>query len=111
MSENVLNSNTLKDLSLKADVFLLAHDHEKLKTFLESLLDVDYKFESLVDEARFYYILGNCSLELFSFDKLDWFADELSKSVIFSEKLYTPYDKSIFQLMKNCFSKAASKPI
>lgn len=46
MLENVLNSNALNELSLKADVLLIAHDHEKLKTFLESLLDVDYKFES-----------------------------------------------------------------
>ncbi|CAH7012918.1 conserved hypothetical protein [Vibrio chagasii] len=103
MLENVLNSNTLNELSLKADVFLLAHDHEKLKTFLESLLNVDYKFESLVDEARFYYILGNCSQELFNYHKLDWFSDELSKSVIFFRKaLYAirqinfPTDEELF---------------
>lgn len=83
----MLNSNALEELSLKADAFLIAHDNEKLKMFLQSLLDIDYKFENLVDEARFYYILGNCSLELFSFQKL------------------------VFQLMKNCISKAASKLI
>ncbi|WP_205068310.1 LA2681 family HEPN domain-containing protein [Photobacterium phosphoreum] len=103
MSENMLNSNTLEELSLKADAFLIAHDNEKLKTFLQSLLDVDYKFENLVDEARFYYILGNCSLELFSYQKLDWFSDELSKSVIFFRKaLYVirkisfPTDEELF---------------
>lgn len=103
MSENVLNSNTLKELSLKADEFLIAHDHEKLKTFLESLLDVDYKFENLVDEAQFYYILGNCSQELFSYHKVDWFSDDLSKSVIFFRKaLYVirqincPTDEELF---------------
>lgn len=86
MSENVLNSNTLKELSLKADEFLIAHDHKMLKTFLVSLMDADYKFENLVDEAHFFYILGNCSQELFSHHKLDWFSDELSKSVIFFRK-------------------------
>ncbi|QFU25327.1 hypothetical protein FS418_14935 [Shewanella sp. YLB-09] len=82
----VLNSSTLKELSLKADELLIAHDHERLKALLESLLGVDYSFESLLDEAQFYYTLGNCSQELFSYHQLDWFSDELSKSVIFFRK-------------------------
>lgn len=103
MSKSVLNSNALKALSLKADEFLIAHDHENLKTFLESLMDVDYKFENFVDEARFYYLLGNCSQELFNYHNLDWFSDELSKSVIFFRKaLYVirqinfPTDEELF---------------
>lgn len=57
----------------------------------------------IVDEARFYYILGNCSQELFSYHKLDWFSDELSRSVIFFRKaLYVirqinfPTDEELF---------------
>lgn len=103
MSENVLNSTALEVLSMKADEFLIGNDHEKIKTFLEPLLGVDYKFENLVDEARFYYILGNCSAAIFSYHKLDWFSDELSKSVIFFRKaLYVirqinfPTDEELF---------------
>lgn len=86
MSGNVLKSITLREMSLKADELLIAHDHVRLKTLLESLLSVDYTFESLIDEAQYYYILGNCSQELFSYHQLNWFSDELSKSVIFFRK-------------------------
>ena len=103
MSANVLNSNTIKELSIKADEFLINHDNEKLKALLESLLAADYAFESLIDEARFYYILGNCSQELFNYHILDWFSDDLSKSVIFFRKaLYVirkinfPTDEELF---------------
>jgi hypothetical protein len=86
MSENFLNSITLEELTQKADELLIAHDNERLKVFFESLLDVDFTFESLLDEAVFYYLLGNCSQELFSNQQLEWFSDELSKSVIFFRK-------------------------
>ena len=86
MTENILSSNIIKELSLKADEFLIDHDHEKLKELMDLLLEDEYTFESLVDEAQFYYMLGNCCQELFSYHTLDWFSDELSKSVIFFRK-------------------------
>lgn len=83
MAEKVLNSNDLANLAMKADELLLIHDHQNLKVLLESFLKENYIFHDLAHEARFYYILGNCSHELFSYRKMDWFSDELSKAVIF----------------------------
>lgn len=96
MSEKFLNSKTLKVLSLKADELSHSGDNNKLKVFMESLLVVDYAFESLLDEAQFYYMLGNCSYVIFSYHKLDWFSDELSKSVIF-------YRKALYAIRKISF--------
>lgn len=86
MSANILKSKTIEELSQKADEILQEADYEKLKTFFNSLFAVEYAFEFLIDEARFYYILGNCTQVLYSYRKLDWFSDELSKSVIFFRK-------------------------
>jgi len=86
MSKNILKSETIDGLSRKADKFLIENNYENLKTFLESLLGVEYTFENLVDEAKYYYTLGNCSEKLFNYHRLDWFSDELSKSVIFFRK-------------------------
>ena len=86
MSANILKSKTIEELSQKADEILQEADHEKLKMFSDSLFEDEYTFDSFVDEARFYYILGNCSQVLYSYHRLDWFSDELSKSVIFFRK-------------------------
>ncbi len=107
MSEKVLDSNALKELAFKADELLIAHDHKKLKPLLEQLLDADYTFESLADKAQFYYLLGNCSEELYSSRTLDWFSDELSKSVIYFRKalhvilqIEFPSNKALY--LKSC---------
>lgn len=89
MSANVLKSKTLKELSQMADDLLLGDNHENLKTFFHSLSEAEFFFESLIDEAHFYYMLGNCAQELYNYHRLDWFSDELSKSVIlFRKALY-----------------------
>jgi hypothetical protein len=86
---DVLDSKALEALTQKADKFLITHDHETLKTFLKLISDTEYSFERLIDEAHFYYMLGNCSQELFDNCQLDWFSDELSKAVIcFRKALY-----------------------
>lgn len=86
MSENLLNLKSLEELSLEADEILQGGDHKKLRIFFDSLLEIEENFESLVDEARFYYILGNCAQILYSYQILDWFSDELTKAVIFFRK-------------------------
>lgn len=103
----MLNSNSIKNLSLKADELLIANNNKELEKLLEPLLEVEYAFESLIDEAHFYYILANCSQQIFSHDELDWFSDDLSKSVIFFrkalyalKKIVRPTDSVLF--LKSC---------
>ena len=86
MTANILKSKNIEELSQKADEILQEADQEQLKMFFDSLVEVEYTFDSFFDEARFYYILGNCSQVLYSYDRLDWFSDELSKSVTFFRK-------------------------
>lgn len=86
MAKNILKSEAIEDLSRKADKFLIENDYENLKTFLDSLLGVEYTFENLADEAKYYYTLGTCSENIFNYRRLNWFSDELSKSVIFLRK-------------------------
>ena len=86
MSANILKSKTIEELSQKADEILQEADNEKLKSFLESLFEIEHTFESFADNARFYYILGNCAQVLYSYQRVDWFSDELGKSVIFFRK-------------------------
>uniref|UniRef100_UPI001C08488B hypothetical protein n=1 Tax=Acinetobacter guillouiae TaxID=106649 RepID=UPI001C08488B len=62
MSDTLLNSKSLDELSLKADEILQGGDHKKLRIFFDSLLQIEENFGSLVDEARFFYIVGNCCL-------------------------------------------------
>lgn len=86
MSENVLKSKNLEELSQKADEILQEEDYEKIKIFIDSLSGDKYTFERLGDEAHFYYILGNCTQSLYSYHRLEWFSDDLGKSVIFFRK-------------------------
>lgn len=86
MSKDILKSKAIKDLSRKADSILIEGDYEKISIFLNSLLEVEYIFESLFDEASYYYTLGNCSQKLFRYPRLNWFSDELSKSVVLFRK-------------------------
>ncbi|WP_319759099.1 LA2681 family HEPN domain-containing protein [Maridesulfovibrio sp.] len=82
----MLDSNNLKEMASEADELLLAKKHSKIEELLERYQRVNYVFESLSDEAQFYYTLGNCSQELFNYHNLDWFSDKLSKAVIFFRK-------------------------
>lgn len=86
MSANILNSENLRELGEKADLILDKADHDELRSFFNSLLEVEYKFDNFNDEARFFYILGNCSQELYSYHNLEWFSEDLSLSVIFFRK-------------------------
>lgn len=86
MSANVLKSKNIEELSQIADDLLLGDNYENLKTFFYSLSEAEYIFENLIDEAQFSYMLGNCAQELYNHHRLDWFSDELSKSVIFFRK-------------------------
>lgn len=90
MSENILDSKTVIALSYQADEILDhvddSNNHEVLLKFLNSVKAEDYSFESLIDEAQYYFMLGNCAQVLYSYHRLDWFSDELSNSVIFFRK-------------------------
>ncbi len=109
MSVILLSSNELEELSRKADDFILAKDHGKLEKFIESSLKNNHSFENLYDEASFYYTMGNCSQEIYNYNSLDWYSDELSKAVIlFRKALYTierieiPTDKDT--LLHSCIN-------
>lgn len=82
MSKNILELQTIEDLSLKADRLLIANEHEKLKALLKPFLGIEYSFDSYFNEARYHYALGNCFQSIYNYQKLDWFSDEISKSVI-----------------------------
>ncbi|MGL6357564.1 hypothetical protein ACSZNK_06200 [Aeromonas hydrophila] len=103
MPETILNSHSLEKLSSLADELLMAKEHDELKKFLDTHLGNHYTFEKSTDEAQFYYILGNCSQELFNYRNLKWFSDDLSHAVIFLGKPYISYKTLTFQLMKNYF--------
>lgn len=107
MPETILNSHSLEKLSSLADELLMAKEHDELKKFLDTHLGNHYTFEKSTDEAQFYYILGNCSQELFNYRNLKWFSDDLSHAVIFFRKalhliqnLDFPTDEELF--LKSC---------
>lgn len=86
MPKSIIESEIIDKLSQEADELILSNSHEDLKKFLEPYLEVEYSFESLYDEARYYYVLGNCSATLYNYRRLEWFSDKLSKGVIFYRK-------------------------
>lgn len=83
MEEKILNFEDIQFLSMKADDLLLSSDKERLRNFIEQILSTNYIFENLSDEAQFYYTVGNCLQEIYSYRELDWFSDDLSQAVIF----------------------------
>lgn len=82
MSKNILELQAIEDLSLKADELLIANEYDKLKKLLEPFLAIEYSFDNCSDEARYHYALGNCFQSIYNYQRLDWFSDEISKSVI-----------------------------
>lgn len=86
MEEKTLNFEDIQLLSMKADKLLLSRDKGKLREFIEQILSNNYNFENLSDESQFYYMVGNCLQEIYSYRELDWFSDELSQAVIFYRK-------------------------
>lgn len=93
MPEPILDTGILEELALKADRLILANDHENIKLLIEPFLKTEYAFESLLSEAYYHYILGNCFKELYSYHKLDWFSDDLSRAVISFRKALIAINK------------------
>lgn len=86
MSFIFLNSHDLNKLADNVDEVLQADDYEKTKLIFDSLLDIEFTFESMIVEVHYLYILGNLAQNIYNFRRLDWFSDELSQSVIFFRK-------------------------
>ncbi len=93
MSENVLNAEKIRELSLVCDELIIAHDHKRIKEQFELLSNKDYEFDRVVDEVGFYYLLGNCAQALYTYDNLAWYSDDLTKAVIFFRKALYIFSK------------------
>jgi len=81
-----LNKKEVELLAIKADKLILSGNMDSLKEFFSHHYNVEYQFENPIDEAQYYYLLGNCASTLFSYRNQEWFSDDLSKSIIFYRK-------------------------
>lgn len=89
MQPPVLDSNFIHKISEEADEILESRNHEKLQSFIRSHFDIEYRFASLLDEAQFFYVLGNCYQVFYNKNNSEWFSNDLSRSVIsFRRALY-----------------------
>jgi len=90
MESIFLKTNDLHKLALEADEVLVSNDKERIRQLLDSFLNCEFTFESDLIEAYFLYISGNLSQNIYNYNRVDWYSDELSRSVIlFRKALFT----------------------
>lgn len=74
------------EFSEKVDELSDAKDYKKLELLLKQSSENEYDFESLYDEAQYYYAMAICMQNIYKAQKIDWFSDDLSQSIIFYRK-------------------------
>lgn len=107
MPKKPIKFKTILEFSEKVDELSDAKDYEKLELLLKQFSENEYDFESLYDEAQYYYAVGVCRQYMYMAQKMDWFSDDLSQSVISYrkalhavKKIQHPTDESIH--LKSC---------
>ena len=89
-----LNLEKLNALAKLADQLILDATRKKeLKDLLKVHLEKAFIFENDLCEGYFYYILGNCSSDLYHYKNESWYSQDLINTV-------NLYQKSVFYLKK-----------
>lgn len=101
-----LSKDILEKMSNKADELILKGDRQELSAFAKKLTDNSFNFESIVDESRFLYILGNCYQVLYKHREMEWYSDDLSKAVIAFRKSLNIINKSMEPSKENLYFKS-----
>lgn len=93
MPKKPIKFKTILEFSEKVDELSDAKDYEKLELLLKQFSENEYDFESLYDEAQYYYAVGVCMQNIYKTQELEWFSDDLSQSVIFYRKALNAVQK------------------
>ncbi len=91
---NELNIDKLRKLAELADELILNKSKNELESLLKTQIEANFSFENDFCKGYFYYILGNCSSEVYKYYIENWY----SKNLIDTVNLY---HKAVFYLKKN----------
>ncbi|EOV0995832.1 LA2681 family HEPN domain-containing protein [Edwardsiella piscicida] len=101
-----LSKDILEKMSNEADELILKGDRLELSEFAKKLTDNSFHFESIINESRFLYMLGNCYQALYKHREMEWYSDDLSKAVIAFRKALNIINKSIDPSEENLYFKS-----
>ncbi len=96
-----MTENELDEFNKLADQYIITRDHVSLAALVESYTKQDLSFPHPYYEAHYLYSLGNCYSELYKTSKVEWYSDDLMKSVIFYRRALYSLPKGDWKEHKN----------
>lgn len=89
----LITKNELDEFAKLADKYILTQDLLSLAELVERFTEQEFIFSHPSYEAHYFYCLGNCYSALYQPSKMEWYSDDLMKSVI-------SYRKALYVLPK-----------
>lgn len=97
----LITRSKLNEINLEADQYILDKDYDLLDELINRLINQESEFDHPIDEAHFLYTIANCYSEIYDYRRIDWYSDDLMKSIIF-------YRKALYVLPENNWNDNAS---
>lgn len=77
-----MTEDVLDEFGKLADQYILIGDENSLSELVERYTARDFTFKHPIYEAHYLYCLGNCYSKIYEKRKIEWYSDDLMKSVV-----------------------------